>query len=208
MLKARQKLGKYRIVRRLSNGHIAAVYEARDTIQGQAVALKIPHKSAMDDFFLADFMREARLAERLQHPNILSIRDASYIDDRFVIAMPLGRETLTERMSRRISTTTALQLIEQMLGAVAHAHRVKVIHCDIKPDNFILFGDNQVRLTDFGFSKVAERLGIPQSRARALLDHKQPGIEAHYLHSNALREELLADQERMTACNLKTVGKV
>ena len=58
------------------------------------------------------------------------------------------------------------------------------------------------------YRTMAERLGIPQSRARALLDHKQPGIEAHYLHSNALREELLADQERMTACILKTVVKV
>ena len=49
------------------------------------------------------------------------------------------------------------------------------------------------------YRTMAERLGIPQSRARALLDHKQPGIEAHYLHSSALREELLADQERMSA---------
>lgn len=49
------------------------------------------------------------------------------------------------------------------------------------------------------YRTMAERLGIPQSRARALLDHKQPGIEAHYLHSSALRDELLADQERMSA---------
>ena len=49
------------------------------------------------------------------------------------------------------------------------------------------------------YRTMAERLGIPQSRARALLDHKQPGIEAHYLHSKALREELLADHERMSA---------
>lgn len=111
----------------------------------------------MTDFFLADFKREARLAPRLEHPNILSIRDASFIDDRFVIAMPLGKETLTDRMCRRIATLTALSFIDQMLAAVAHAHRAEVIHCDIKPDNFIVFGDNRLRLTDFGFSKVAER---------------------------------------------------
>jgi serine/threonine-protein kinase len=157
LLKARQKLGKYRIERRISNGPIAAVYAARDTIHDQAVALKIPHQSSMTDYFLADFKREARLAPRLEHPNILSIRDASFIDNHFVIAMPLGRETLSDRMSRRISTESALKLIEQMLAAVAHAHRAKVIHCDIKPDNFIMFADGCVRLTDFGFSKVAER---------------------------------------------------
>lgn len=54
------------------------------------------------------------------------------------------------------------------------------------------------------YRTMADRLGVPQSRARALLDHKQPGIEAHYLHSSALRDELLADQERMSAHILET----
>ncbi|MCH8918254.1 MAG: integrase family protein [Proteobacteria bacterium] len=56
------------------------------------------------------------------------------------------------------------------------------------------------------YRTMAERLGVPQSRARALLDHKQPGIEAHYVHSSALRDELLADQERMSAHILETAG--
>jgi integrase len=56
------------------------------------------------------------------------------------------------------------------------------------------------------YRTMAERLGIPQSRARALLDHKQPGIEAHDVHSSALRDELLADQERMSAHILETAG--
>ncbi|HZF28433.1 MAG TPA: serine/threonine-protein kinase [Gammaproteobacteria bacterium] len=157
MLKARQKLGKYRIERRLAEGPIAAVYEAVDTIHGVNVALKIPHESTMDDFFLADFKREARLAQRLEHPNILPIRDASFIDGRFVIAMPLGERSLSNRMKRRLATGSALQFVEQALAAVAHAHGQNVIHCDIKPDNFILFADNQLKLTDFGFSKVAQR---------------------------------------------------
>jgi serine/threonine-protein kinase len=157
VLKARQKLGKYRIERRISNGPIAAIYEARDTIHDRPVALKVPHPESMTEYFLVDFKREARLAHRLEHPNILSIKDASYIDDHFVIAMPLGQEALTERMKRRIATDTALSLVEQMVAAVAHAHRAKVIHCDIKPDNFIVFEGNHVRLTDFGFSKVAVR---------------------------------------------------
>ncbi len=157
MLKVRQKLGKYRITRRIAEGPIAAVYEAVDTIHGQHVALKIPHESSMTDFFLADFKREARLAQRLEHPNILPIRDASFIDGRFVIAMPLGERSLSNRMRRRLSTESALHMIEQALAAVAHAHGASVIHCDIKPDNFILFADNQLKLTDFGFSKVAQR---------------------------------------------------
>lgn len=120
------------------------------------MALKVPHKDAMTDYFLADFKREARLAPKLEHSNILPIRDASFIDDRFVITMPLGEESLTDRTKRRVSTETALSFVEQALASVAHAHRAKIIHCDIKPDNFIVFPDERLRLTDFGFSKVAQ----------------------------------------------------
>jgi serine/threonine-protein kinase len=157
MLRARQRLGKYRIKRRITNGPVAAVFEAFDTIHGIKVALKVPHASAMDDFFLADFKREARLAPRLEHANILPIRDASFIEGHFVISMPLGERSLADRMRRRLATSTALDYIDQALAAVAHAHHCKVIHCDIKPDNFILFPDNQLKLCDFGFSKIVQR---------------------------------------------------
>ena len=155
MLRARQKLGKYRIERRLSDGPLAAVFQAYDTIHGQRVALKIPHRRLMDDYFLADFRKEARVLARLDHPNILSIQNASFIDGYFVISMPLGIETLGERLQRRIATTKALDFTRQILLATAHAHAQRIIHCDIKPDNFILFPGNLLRLADFGFAKLA-----------------------------------------------------
>ncbi|MFU8894775.1 MAG: serine/threonine-protein kinase [Gammaproteobacteria bacterium] len=155
MLRARQKLGKYRIERRLSDGPLATVYQAFDTIHGLRVALKIPHRRMMDDYFLADFRKEARILAKLDHPNILSIQNACFIDGYFVISMPLGEETLGDRLQRRISTAKALDFSHQILLAVAHAHEEGIIHCDIKPDNFILFPDNVLRLTDFGFSKLA-----------------------------------------------------
>jgi serine/threonine protein kinase len=157
LLRARQKLGKYRIERRISNGPVAAVYQAYDTIHGTRVALKVPHTGAMDEYFLADFKREARLAPKLEHPNILPIRDASFIDGHFVISMPLGEKSLADRMCKRISTATALDFIDQTLAAVAHAHHCNIIHCDIKPDNFILFPGNRLRLGDFAFSKLVQR---------------------------------------------------
>jgi len=70
VLKARQKLGKYRIEKRLANGPLAAVYRAYDTIHGMRVALKIPHRRIMDEYFLADFRKEVRLSAKLDHPNI------------------------------------------------------------------------------------------------------------------------------------------
>jgi hypothetical protein len=68
VLRARQKLGKYRIERRLSDGPLAAVYQAFDTIHGLRVALKIPHRRMMDDYFLADFRKEVRVLAKLEPP--------------------------------------------------------------------------------------------------------------------------------------------
>jgi serine/threonine-protein kinase len=155
MLKTRQKLGKYRIEKRLANGPLAAVYRAYDTIQGMRVALKIPHRRIMDEYFLADFRKEARLSTRLDHPNILAIQNADFVSGYFVISMPLGEETLGDRLTRRISTARALDFSGQILEGVAHAHASRIIHCDIKPENFILFPGGHLRLTDFGFAKLA-----------------------------------------------------
>jgi serine/threonine protein kinase len=157
LLRARQQLGKYRIERRLANGPRATVYQAYDTIHGIKVALKIPDPSIMDDGFLDEFRREARLSVRMEHANVLPIQNASFIDNYFVVAMPLGVETLANRMTRRMSTTVALDLTRQALAAVAHAHSRKIIHCDVKPENFIIFDDNRLRLADFGFSKFVTR---------------------------------------------------
>lgn len=157
LLRARQKLGKYRIEKRIAVGPRCAIYRAYDTIQGHRVALKIPHPDMMDEYFLSDFRREAQLATRMEHPNIVPILNASFIDEHFVIAMPLGLESLADRLARRVSADKALDWADQMLAALAYAHAHRIIHCDVKPDNFIVFPDNRLRLTDFGFSKVALR---------------------------------------------------
>jgi serine/threonine-protein kinase len=157
LLRARQQLGKYRIESRLAIGPRAVVYKAFDTIHGVKVALKIPDPAIMDDDFMDEFRREARLSVRMEHQNVLPIQNACFIDDMFVIAMPLGMETLGDRMSRRMSSSLALDFTRQALAAVSHAHSRKIIHCDVKPENFIIFEGHRLRLTDFGFSKFAKR---------------------------------------------------
>jgi serine/threonine protein kinase len=156
-LKTRRKLGKYRIRRRIGAGGFATVYEAYDTIEGIPVALKIPHPDQVEKDSLSLIHKEVRLTARLDHENILSLRNAMMIDGYFVIATPLGQETLTDRLHRRLGPKTALSYTEQLLDALAYAHEQRVIHCDIKPDNVILFPDNHVRLADFGIAKVALR---------------------------------------------------
>ncbi len=153
--KARQMLGKYRIQRRIGSGAFASVYEAYDTIEGLPVALKVPHRHAFDDDALALIRREVRLMARLDHDNILPLRNAMFVDGYFVIASPLGDRTLTDRLRSRMGTRTAMAYAEQLVDALAYAHEKRIIHCDIKPDNIIMFPDGLVRLADFGIAKVA-----------------------------------------------------
>lgn len=156
-LRARQKLGKYRIEKRLSEGGFATVYRAFDTIEGVRVALKIPHSSQVNDDSLKDFRHEVRVAARLEHPNILPLKDASFIDELFVITFPLGERTLADRLQKRISLKTVLSLSEQMLDALAYAHQQRIIHCDVKPENMVLFTGDRLRLADFGIAKFAQK---------------------------------------------------
>jgi len=156
-LKIRQKLGKYRIERRLGSGGFAAVYQAMDTVQGIRVAIKVPHSQYTTETVLAEIRREIRATAPLEHDNILPIKDASIIEDRLVVVFPLGEETLLQRMTRRISLDSAFEIAEQILRAAAMAHSHRVIHCDIKPENVIVFAGNRVRLGDFGIAKVSQK---------------------------------------------------
>lgn len=156
-LKVRQKLGKYRIERRLGSGGFASVYQAMDTVQGIRVAIKVPHAQYTTDAVLTEFRKEIRTTAPLEHDNILPIKDASIIEDRLVVVFPLGDETLQQRMMRRISLESAFEIAEQILRATAMAHSHHVIHCDIKPENVIVFAGNRIRLADFGIAKVSQK---------------------------------------------------
>lgn len=157
VVKARQKLGKYHLERRIASGGFAEVWQARDTVEGIRVALKIPHKELMTKSALEGFRREVRLTARLDHPNILPIKTAEQVGSHFVIVYPMGEESLGERMRRRLSTKKALSYVEQMIEAVAHAHANRIIHQDLKPENFIVFPGERLRLADFGIAKVQIR---------------------------------------------------
>ncbi len=156
-LKAGRKFGKYRIRRRLAQGGFASVYEAFDSIEGCRVAIKLPHPQLVNPHMLEEFRKEARVASGLDHPQILPIKNAQFIDGQFAIVYPLGECTLADRMQRRLAADTRAELARQMLAAVAYAHSHRVIHCDLKPENFILFPGPRLRLTDFGIARLARR---------------------------------------------------
>lgn len=156
-LRVGKRLGKYRIQKRLAEGGFACVYRAYDTVSGIAVALKVPHASMLTREGLEGFRQEVRVSARLDHPNVLPIKDAGDIEGVFVIVYPLGTESLADRLTRRMSMRTVVSFMEQMLEGLAFAHRSKILHSDIKPDNFILFPDERLRLADFGIARIALR---------------------------------------------------
>ncbi|MAG56819.1 MAG: protein kinase [Planctomycetes bacterium] len=153
----RQRLGQYRIVRRLAVGGFAQVYRARDTVEGIDVALKIPHEHLVTRGVLNDFRKEAQLTAPLDHPNILPIKTAGEIEGHFVIVTRLGDETLGDRLGRRLANKKKLVYAGQLLEALSFAHKRRIIHCDLKPENLILFPEGRLRLADFGIAKVARK---------------------------------------------------
>lgn len=156
-IRVRQMLGKYRIERKVGCGAFSTVFSAYDTIEGIRVALKIPQENYFASDLMDMFRKEVRTIAKLEHSNILKLKDASLIEGRLVLVTLLGNETLQDRLKRRISVLKAFDYTQQMLAAVAYAHDKKLIHCDIKPENFILFDDDHLCLSDFGIAKVSLR---------------------------------------------------
>ena len=154
-LRVGSRLGKFRLDRRVGTGGFASVFAATDTVLGVKVALKIPLDHFVSDELLSEFRREARLTMKLNHPNVLPIRDATFIDDHFVIVSPLGVKTLDDRLQNRIAFERAFDILHQLLSGLSHAHQQGIIHCDIKPENILLFKDDVIRLADFGIAKAA-----------------------------------------------------
>lgn len=153
-LRIGRRLDKYRIHKRLGEGGFATVYAAQDLIEDRKVALKIPATHYLSNSqSLDDMHREVRIMARMDHPYVLPLKDARFIEGHFVMVFPLGEETLADRLTRRMARSTAIDLIAQMISAVAYAHEQKVLHRDIKPDNFVLFADQTLQLTDFGLAR-------------------------------------------------------
>ncbi|MCH8132750.1 MAG: serine/threonine protein kinase, partial [Myxococcales bacterium] len=89
VLRKGSRLGKYRLERRVGKGGFAEVWQVRDTVENQRLALKVTHPEAVAEWGRSAIEREARITARLHHPGIVSVRNADWIDGRFVIATDL-----------------------------------------------------------------------------------------------------------------------
>jgi serine/threonine protein kinase/Tol biopolymer transport system component len=160
---AGRKLQSYRIFEPLGSGAMSVVYRAEDTRLERMVALKflVPELSR-DPEAKARFLREARAASSLDHPNLCTIHEIEETEDgQIFIAMPYyGGETLAQRIARgRMPVEEALDLALQVARGLAKAHRHGIVHRDIKPANLMLTPDGVVKIVDFGLAKLADSSG-------------------------------------------------
>ena len=149
---------RYRLVERLARGGMATVYRAVDTRLDRIVAVKVMHEGLGDDMdFARKFDREARAAARLSHPNIVAVFDQGEHRGRpFIVMEYVEGRTLRQVIATQapLSPEKALSYIEPVVKALAAAHEVGLVHCDVKPENVIISDRGVVKVADFGLAKA------------------------------------------------------
>ncbi|HVS31803.1 MAG TPA: serine/threonine-protein kinase [Thermoanaerobaculia bacterium] len=149
---------QYRIVRLLGRGGMGTVYLARDLTLEREVAIKVLNTASSSREQYDRFRREARTAAKLSHPNIVPLHAFGEVEGMpyFVMGYIRG-ESLAARLARegRVDEDEARRILGEIAHALDHAHRIGVIHRDIKPDNVLLDDETgRALLTDFGVAKA------------------------------------------------------
>ena len=154
-----QAPGHFQIVEKLGEGGMGVVYKALDTHLDRFVALKfLPPGSTSDPARLQRFMREAKAASSLNHPNIVTIYEAGTDPAASYIAMEYIEGSTLQAIIRgaRMAVPEAVEVALQIAGALEAAHRHGIIHRDLKPANIMLTADRLVKVLDFGLAKLRQ----------------------------------------------------
>lgn len=166
-LAAGRKVGKYTIIRPLGRGGMGVVYEAMDVPLQRKVALKIlPQAFSSDEQALQRFVREARMAARLNHPNAVAVYDVGRKDTVYFIAMELVPGANAQELlhgGKKMPWREATRAMVDACRGLAAAHAAGIIHRDIKPSNLLWTESGTVKVSDFGLAKPpnnAENLSV------------------------------------------------
>jgi serine/threonine protein kinase/beta-lactam-binding protein with PASTA domain len=154
--------GRYQLISQIAQGGMASIYSAIDTRLDRKVAVKIMHPHlAQDEAFVNRFIREAKAAAALTHPNAVSVQDQGWntngVPAVFIVMEMVEGHTLREYLdeSGKFSVAQALQYLTAILGALAAAHKLGIIHRDIKPENILISYDGRIKIADFGLAHGA-----------------------------------------------------
>jgi serine/threonine protein kinase len=155
--------GRYRLERPLGRGGMASVYLAHDAELDRPVAVKLLAESlAGNTDFRKRFLREARLAARLSHPNVVAVYDAGEADGGrpYIVMEYVDGTTLEDRGP--LPPAEAVELARQACHGLAHAHAAGLVHRDVKPHNLLLRTDGTLKVADFGIARAAEATALTQ----------------------------------------------
>ncbi len=154
--------GRYQLLRQMDAGGMATIYEAIDTRLDRRVAVKIMHAHlAQDEQFVERFIREAKAAAALSHPNIVAVQDQGWnqsgIPAVFIVMELVDGHTLREYLNERgaIAVGDGIKFLLPVLSALAAAHKLGIVHRDVKPENILVSKEGRIKITDFGLAKGA-----------------------------------------------------
>jgi tetratricopeptide (TPR) repeat protein len=152
-----RRLGRYEILERVGAGGMGTVFRARQIPMDRIVALKVIASSlAKDKRYLRRFVREARAAGALDHPNIVEVHDVGNAEGYPYICMEFVDGSSVEQFLRhrgRLSPTEAVEVAIRVAEALEHAHEAGIVHCDIKPDNILIDKRGMAKLADLGLAR-------------------------------------------------------
>ena len=154
-LSARKKLGHFELIEQIGAGSFGSVWRAHDTALDRTVAMKIPRKGQLDVAESELFLREARTAAQVRHPNIVSIYEVGREDDTvFIVSEYVQGVTLAEWLTaKQMSVREAAELCAKLAEAVDHAHDAGVVHRDLKPGNIMIDEVGEPHIMDFGLAR-------------------------------------------------------
>ncbi|MFM8447629.1 MAG: Stk1 family PASTA domain-containing Ser/Thr kinase, partial [Candidatus Nanopelagicaceae bacterium] len=151
---------RYELIRILANGGMGTIYEGIDTRLDRKVAVKIMHPHlAQDEEFITRFIREAKAAASLSHPNIVNVMDQGWnqsgIPAVFLVMELVEGQTLRELIATKgkFSVTETINYLAPVVSALAAAHQIGIVHRDIKPENILISHDGRIKIADFGLAR-------------------------------------------------------
>ena len=152
--------GRYQLIRHMASGGMATIYEGLEPRLDRKVAVKIMHSHlAQDEQFVERFIREAKASAALSHPNIVSVQDQGWNQNGtpavFLVMELVEGHTLREYLNEQgaLSVASGIQFLLPVLSALSAAHKLGIVHRDIKPDNILISKEGRIKIADFGLAK-------------------------------------------------------